>query len=207
MFGPRYWPFPRAGPDSTIFRLDRIRYTLTPGYRYEFDDWLISGLLLHECIHSVSRDESHGSVWWNSFQIGLGSKGAYQMHLVEKYKDRKLDLRNRVDAQINVGAFLYGRESVWLAQNHDYRYEEFGLLGYHMGRWGSRGQWGLFLDIPQHFWIAADKRHEAKVSPTLNLFLIGKINIASLFYTWHVHDSSTHDNEEGLGLAGFKIVF
>lgn len=191
-------------PDSTVFRLDRIRYTLTPGYRYEFNEWLISGLLLHECIHTVSRNEDEGSVWWNSFQIGLGSKGAYPMHLVEKYKNRRLDLRHRVDAQINFGAFLYGRESVWLAQNHDYRYEQFGLLRYHVGRWGN---WGLFVDIPQHFWVAATKRFEAKVSPTVNLFLLGRYNIASLFYTWHAHDSSTHDNEEGLGLFGFKIVF
>lgn len=191
-------------PDSTLFQLDRIRYTLTPGYRYEFDEWLISGLLLHECIHTVSRQETSGSVWWNSFQIGFGSKGAYQMHLVEKYKNRRLDLRHRVDAQINFGAFLYGGESVWLAQNHDYRYEAFGLLRYHVGRWGN---WGVFVDVPQHVWVTASNRYQAKVSPTANLFLLGKVNIASLFYTWHIHDTNSHDNEEGMGLFGFKIVF
>lgn len=146
-------------------------------------------------------------MWWNSFRIGAGTKGAYPMHLVEKYKDRHLDLRRRIDAQVNVGAFLYGARSVWLAQNHAYRYEEFGLLRYHVGRWGRRGQWGLFLDVPQHAWITADGALEHKVSPTVNLFLLGKYNIASLFYTWHAIDTNEHDNEEGLGLLGFKIVF
>jgi hypothetical protein len=193
-----------ARPDSTIFRLDRIRYTLTPGYRYEFDKWLISGLLLHECIHTVSREEEKGSVWWNSFEIGFGSKGAYPQYLVEKYKNAHLDLRNSLDAQVNFGAFLHGRESVWLAQNSDYRYEEFGLLRYHLGRWGC---WGVFVDLPQHLWVTAENRLENKISPTVNLFLLGKVNIASLFYTYHIYDTNTHDNESGLGLLGFKIVF
>lgn len=191
-------------PDSTIFRLDRIRYTLTPGYRYEFDKWLISGLLLHECIHTVSRDELAGSVWWNSFQIGFGSKGAYPMFLVEKYQNAHLNLRNSFDAQINFGAFLHGHESVWLAQNHNYRYEEFGLLRYHVGRWG---RWGVFVDLPEHLWLNSENEIKTKISPTLNLFLLGKVNVASLFYTYHIYDNSSHDNEDGLGLLGFKIVF
>jgi hypothetical protein len=194
-------------PDSTIFRLDRIRYTLTPGYRYEFDEWLISGLLLHECIHTVSRPEKDGSIWWNSFRIGFGTKGAYPMHLVEKYKSRRLAFRQKVDAQINVGAFLYGDESVWLAQNHDYRYEEFGLIRFHVGRWGRGGRWGLFVDVPHHLWLTSTNEVEAKVSPTVNLFLLGRFNFASLYYTWHLHDTNVHDNEQGLGLLGFKIVF
>ncbi len=191
-------------PDSTLFRLDRIRYTLTPGYRYEFDKWLISGLLLHECIHTVSRDEDKGSVWWNSFQFGFGSKGSYPQFLVEKYQRPHFNLRNSVDAQLNFGAFLYGHESVWLAQNHNYRYEEFGLLRYHFGRWV---RWGVFLDLPEHVWLTDENKVEAKVSPTLNLFLLGKVNIASLFYTYHVFDNNSHDNESGLGILGFKIVF
>jgi len=191
-------------PDSTVFRLDKIRYTLTPGYRYEFDKWLISGLLLRECMLTVRREGQLGSAWWNSFQIGAGSKGAYHLFLVEEYKNRRLSFRHSFDAQINVGAFLYGEESVWLAQNHLYRYEEFALLRYHVGR---HGNWGLFLDLPQHLWVNADNSLEHKVSLTLNLFLLGRVNIASLFYTYHLYDSNIHDNEDGLGLFGFKIVF
>jgi hypothetical protein len=191
-------------PDSTIFRLDKIRYTLTPGYRYEFEKWLISGLLLHECIHTVSRNEDKGSIWWNSFQIGFGSKGAYPRYLVEKYQRPHFNLRNSLDAQINFGAFLYGKESVWLAQNHNYRYEEFSLIRYHLVRWG---RWGTFLDLPQHLWINSDYEFKQKISPTLNLFLLGKVNIASIFCTYHIYDNSTYDNESGLGLFGFKIIF
>jgi hypothetical protein len=191
-------------PDSTIFRLDKIRYTLTPGYRYEFDRWMISGLLLHECIHTVSRDEEKGSVWWNSFQFGMGSKGAYPLYVVSKYKDAHLDLKNSFDAQMNIGVFLYGQSSVWLAQNHHYRYEQFGLLRYHVGRWRN---WGVFLDLPEHAWITSKNKLEIKWSPTINLFLLGKVNVASLYYTYHIYDTNTHDNESGLGLLGFKIVF
>src|ERR1035437_441311 len=44
--------------DTTALRLSRIRYILTPGYRYEFGSWQISGQMLHECIHTVSRPEN-----------------------------------------------------------------------------------------------------------------------------------------------------
>jgi hypothetical protein len=145
-----------------------------------------------------------GSLWWNSFQIGFGSTGAYPFYLVEKYQKGHLDLRHSVDAQINFGAFLHGRESVWLAQNHNYRYEEFGLLRYHLGR---MGRWGLYVDLPQHLWLNADNDFKHKLSPTINLFLMGRVNIASLFYTYHIFDNSSYDNEQGLGLLGFKIVF
>jgi hypothetical protein len=36
---------------------------------------------------------------------------------------------------------------------------------------------------------------------------LGRVNIASLFYTYHLYDSNDYDNEDGLGLFGFKIVF
>ena len=98
----------------------------------------------------------------------------------------------------------YGKESVWLSQNHTYRYEEFSLIRYHLTRWGP---WGTFLDLPQHLWINSDYEFKQKISPTLNLFLLGKVNIASGFYAYHIYDNSTYDNESGLGLFGFKIIF
>ena len=196
--------------DSNSFQLHRIRYTLTPGYRYEFDSWIISGLLLHECIHAIDHHVDEGSVWWNSFQFGFGSKGAYQQFLVERYRNLERPryplshFEDKWDYQLNVGVFLHGAQSIWLAQNNDYRYEEFSMLRYHVGRWGH---WGGYMDLNDHFWYRANKTFEQKWSATANLLLMGKANIAGLYYTYVFFDDNNIDNENRLGSAGFKIVF
>lgn len=191
--------------DTSLFRLNRIRYTLTPGYRYEFDTWQISGLLLHECIHAIGKFEENGSIWWNSFQFGFGSKGAYQEFLVERYRKDDFDgFLDKWDYQVNAGAYLYGGNSVWLAQNSDYRYQGFSLLRYHLGRWG---RWGSYADLNQSAWLRGDGGTEQKWSATANLLLRGRVNLAAVYYTYFFYDTSTHDNEDGLGALGFKIVF
>lgn len=191
--------------DTSLFRLNRIRYTLTPGYRYEFDTWQISGLLLHECIHAIGKVEENGSIWWNSFQFGFGSKGAYQEFLVDRYrKDDFSGFLDKWDYQVNVGAFLYGGNSVWLAQNSDYRYQGFSLLRYHVGRWG---RWGSYADLNQSAWLREGGGTEQKWSITTNLLLRGRVNLAALYYTYFFYDTNTQDNEDGLGALGFKIVF
>jgi hypothetical protein len=196
--------------DTSAFRLDRIRYTLTPGYRYEFDKWLISGLLLHECIHEIGEFEEEGSIWWNSFRFGFGTKGAYPQYLAERYRRLKEPrepfekILDKWDYQVNVGAFLYGDNSIWLGQNNDYRYEEYGLFRYHVGRWG---RWGAYADVNQNLWALADGELEQKWSVTANLLLVGKANIAGLYYTYVIFDDNGIDNEDALGSLGFKIVF
>jgi hypothetical protein len=194
--------------DTSAFKLDRIRYTLTPGYRYEFENWLISGLLLHECIHEIGEFEEEGSIWWNSFRFGFGSKGAYPQFLAERYRELRRPHNplarplGRWDYQVNVGAFLYGANSIWLAQNNDYRYEQNALFRYHAGRWG---RWGSYADVNQAAWYRADGSIEQKWSVTANLLLVGKSNIAGLYYV--VFDDNNIDNEDALGSLGFKIVF
>ncbi len=190
--------------DSSVFTLDRIRYTLTPGYRMEFERYVISGLLLHECIHTISKQEEEGSIWWNSFQFGMGTNGAYQKFLVQRYKSKTRSFLESIDGQINVGFFLYGGESVWISQNHDYRFELFSLVRYHLGRYGK---WGVFFDFNQHSWLKANNKTENKFSITGNLFLTGRVNIAALYYTYHLYDTFESDNEDNLGAFGFKIVF
>lgn len=203
--------------DSSSFKLHRIRYTLTPGYRYEFDTWLISGLLLHECIHAIGQHEDSGSIWWNSFRFGFGSKGAYQQFLVERYRNLERPrnplarVSDRWDYQINGGVFLHGfgqsintPGSIWLAQNNDYRYEEFSLLRYHLGRWG---RWGSYADLNQNLWYRADKSVEQRWSSNLNLLLMGRADIAALYCSYVFFDDNLIDNENGLASAGFKIVF
>lgn len=189
---------------QTSVKLDKIRYTLTPGYRYEFEKHLISGLLLHECIHTISKPEENGSVWWNSFQIGYGSKGAYQRYLVDKYRPDSNSAFPDLDWQFNVGAFLHGDQSVWIGQNHNYRYETFYLLRLHLLRYGM---WGLYSDWNHHTWRDKFGDYENKMDIGLHLLLHGKSNIASLYYKYYVHDTFAKDNQDGLGAVGFEIVF
>ncbi|HEX2612807.1 MAG TPA: hypothetical protein VHO02_04370 [Fibrobacteria bacterium] len=196
--------------DTSAFQLHRIRYTLTPGYRYEFDSWLISGLLLHECIHAIGAEEADGSIWWNSFRFGFGSKGAYPQYLTERYRDlkRPRDPLSRIpekwDYQLNLGAFLYGPNSIWIAQNSDYRYSEDALFRYHLGRWGK---WGTYLDLNQYAWIREHGQVEQKWTATANLLLVGRSNLAGLYYSYVFFDDNVIDNEDKLGSLGFKIVF
>ncbi len=197
--------------DSSSFKLHRIRYTLTPGYRYEFKTWMISGLLLHECIHSIDHSNSNGSVWWNSFQFGFGSKPAYQQFLVDRYRKPFLNLWDHFDYQLNGGIFLHeaGQSltdpgSIWLGQNNDYRYEEFSLLRCHLGRWHK---WGGYVDLNQHDWYRANGAIEQKWSVNANILLMGRANIAAIYYSYVFFDDNLIDNENRLGAAGFKIVF
>lgn len=190
--------------DSTAFQLSHIRYVLTPGYRYEFEDWQISGLLLHECVHSVSRPEENGAVWWNSAQIGFGSKGAYHNHFVDAYRRVGAFPALKLDARIDFGQFLYGPRSVWIGQNHDFRQELFGRVRL---RLGSIGPFGFFQDLEPHVWRAADGRIDQKWMLSSHMYLLGKHNIAGGYLRWVPLDNNPHDNEDGLGQIGFEIVF
>lgn len=188
----------------TSLRLDKIRYTLTPGYRYEFEEHLISGLLLHECMHTISKPEENGAIWWNAFQFGFGSKSAYPLYLVNKYRSNATSFTPSFDYQVNVGAFLHGEKSIWIGQNHDYRYETFYLLRMHLAHWGV---WGLYTDWNHHIWQDKNQNHEHKMDVSVHLLLRGRQNLAALYYQYFVYDSFQPDNQDGLGAVGFKIVF
>ncbi|MBK8804125.1 MAG: hypothetical protein IPN71_19120 [Fibrobacteres bacterium] len=190
--------------DSTAFQLSHIRYVLTPGYRYEFESWQISGLLLHECVHTVSRPEANGSVWWNSFQIGAGTKGAYHDHFVDSYRKAGAFPSLRLDGRLDFGQFLYGGRSVWIGQNHDFRQEVFGLARL---RLGSVGPFGFFQDVEPHLWRASSGRIDQKWSLSTHMYLLGKNNIVGGYARWIPLDQNPHDNENGLGKIGFEIVF
>lgn len=186
------------------FKLDRIRYTLTPGYRIEFDKHLISGLLLHECIHTISKPEENGAIWWNSFQIGFGTKNSYPQFLVDKYKYDLTTKFPSIDYNFNIGVFLYGDQSVWIRQNHNYRYEMFYKTRFHIGKIGN---WGYYSDLDHHVWLDKYNEFENKVSLSINILLSGQRNIASVYYKYFVYDTFSKDNQDELGAAGFSIVF
>lgn len=191
--------------DSTALRLSRIRYILTPGYRYEFDGWQVSGLLLHECVHTVSRPESEaGATWWNSFQIGAGTFGAYHDHLVEAYRNGRGFASPGIDGRIDFGQFLYGGRSVWIGRNHDFRQELFGTLRV---RLGSAGPFGFFQDASPHLWRTAGGHVLQRWDLSTHMYLLGRHNIAGGYFRWIPLDQSPVDNEDGLGQIGFEIVF
>ncbi len=189
---------------ETGLTLDKIKYTLTPGYRIEFKEHLISGLLLHECIHTISKPEKEGAVWWNSFQIGFGSNGAYPRFLLDTYRRGSKQRFPDFDYSFNVGAFLYGDQSKWIQQNHDYRYEYFHKMRLHLGKIKS---WGFYSDYDHHTWRNSREQFQNKMSIDFNILLNGIENLASVFYKYTFYDTFSKDNQDGLGAMGFKIVF
>ncbi len=190
--------------DSSTFQLSHIRYVLTPGYRYEFEDWQVSGQLLHECVHTLSRPEAKGAVWWNSFQIGAGTKDAYHDHFVEDYRRTRSFPSLRLDGHVDIGQFLYGPQSVWIGQNQDFRQELFGLGRL---RLGTVGPFGFFQDLEPHFWRSSTGRIDQKWTASSHMYLLGRHNVAGGYFRWVALDNNPHDNEDGLGQLGFEIVF
>ncbi|MCF7810000.1 hypothetical protein K9N50_03330 [bacterium] len=184
-------------------QLDRIRYTLTPGLRLEFHSWLLNGSLLHECIHNIGRPEDDGSTWWNSFRIGVGTKEAYFLYLLDEYKNLNNVFLNKFDAQVNVGQIIEARRTLLSGQNHNYRQEYFSLLRYHIGIYRN---WVGFVTFRQHLWILRDDTSEQKLSISLNIFRKGVKKFAGFYYDYNITDTFSLDSAEGIGTLGLRIV-
>ena len=189
-------------PDEPV-KLDKIRYTLSPEVRYASRRYLLTGLLYHECIHTISRDESNGSTWWNIIQAGGGTKGAYHFYLIDKYNNRDFSLRNSFDAQINAGYYLQGH-SLLIGQNHHYLCETFGLVRYHLGLFRNQT---IYFDLTPHVWYDTYGKFTYKFSGEINYVILAHANIATLYYNHCFHDDNPYDNEHALGAVGFKIIF
>ena len=191
--------------DSSIFNLDKIRYTIAPGFRYEFEKWFIKGSIHHESLYSISRaEEQKGAYWQNSIRLGVGTKGSYYLYLPEIYQAYSNTLINKWDSQVNAGAFLHGSDSIWIARNQDYRYELFSLTRYHLA---VHKQWIYFITLSQHLWIQTDKSTENKIAILLNCFRKGKDGIFGVYYLFNVYDSYAENNENKYGSVGLRVIF
>ena len=191
--------------DSSIFNLDKIRYTLSPGFRYEFNRWLIRGSYHHESLYSLSRaEEREGAYWQNGIRLGVGSKGSYYLYLDDMYRNIDDTFLTSWDFQINGGIFLHGSKSILVAKNHDYRYEVFSLIRYHLCTFHK---WAYFAGLNQHLWIKSDNTTENKINLTLNFFRKGAVNFFGIYYTYTMYDSYKENNENKLGALGFRIIF
>lgn len=184
-------------------QLDRIRYTLTPGFRLEFHSWLINGSLLHECIHNIGRAEEYGSTWWNSLRVGIGTKEAYFLYLLNEYKNLNNVFLNKFDAQINAGRIVEAKRTLLTGQNHNYRSEYFSLLRYHIGIYRN---WVGFVTFRQHLWILRDETSEQRLSISLNIFSKGAKKFAGFYYDYNITDTFSLDSAEGIGTLGFRTV-
>ena len=188
---------------STLFTLDRIRYTLAPGFRHVFRKWVASGMLFHECIHTISRPEKNGSVYWNTIRIGTGTKGAYHFYLVDKYMTRDFTLRNSIDVRLDVDFYLRGDAFSLIAQNHQYRLGSSELIRYHFDFLKRQ----FFADCAHRFWLEDDSIWTQKLSAALNWVLPGRKKLATFFFQYTLFDDNPYDNEDTLGVVGFRMVF
>lgn len=198
------------GTSSTErIRLDRIRYMLSPGFRYEFGNWQIRGRYQHECLHTIDRPEieypgfTRGSIWWNSYQIGIGSKGSSHIHLRKKYLEPGNRFINAWDGQVNVGKYVPPAGTANTGRSHNFHSELFSNLRYHIGMFND---WAAFVNLGQHLWRKTDDTYEQRWTLTVNLFRRGKDKFAGIYYTYVIRDTFSPDNENKTGAIGLKIL-
>lgn len=189
-------------PDKPI-KMDKIKYVLVPCFRYPFKKGLLDLRLLHECIHTISREEISGSTWWNSIQIGAGTKGAYHHHFIEKYNRREFSIRNSLDLRYRVGLYLHG-DAELIGSNHDYLVDGSGLVRYHFGLFRNQT---VFIDLANHLWIERDGIVTSKTTCEVNWVILAVHNIATLFYSYCFQDDNPFDNEATLMSLGFRSIF
>ena len=185
--------------------MDRIRYNLTPFFRLESKSLIVRGGLNHEGIHILSRHNDAGSIFWNSLQIGFGSRGAYYIYLKDFYAQFTNEIVNHWDAQINFGYIIPAEATLLTGQNHDYNYEMFTVFRY---QFAVVKNWAIFATLRQHSWLKTDgESFEHKIEFTLNFFRKGTVGFAGIFYNYTAYDTYSIDNKEGLGALGLRILF
>ncbi len=191
--------------DASIFQMDRIRYILAPGVRYDGGSWIMRASWFHESVYALSRAEDEGgAAWHNSIRLGVGTKGAYYLYLRERLRQKGDGFLNVFDAQVNLGVFLRGSESIWVAKNNDYQYEESSLLRYQIASFYG---WLYFVSLSQQLWINLDNNVEQKLDVRLNAMKKGSVSLFGWYFIYTFYDTYTADNEDGLGALGLRIIF
>lgn len=190
-------------PDSFI-DLNKIRYTLAPGFKYLSKKWLYKTRFFHECMHTISRDEQNGSTYWNSLQFSIGTHGAYHEYLVDKYQTQDFTLANSVDIQQTFNCYLSTTGKSLLSQNHDYVADNAGLLRYHAFSYGCCA---VYSDLDYKIWLKRDSGFDRKINASLNIVIKSGDKLLTLFYNQNFYDDSPHDNINKSGEAGLRIMF
>lgn len=196
-------------PDTTLWAVDRIHYTLNPGFRIEFKSWLIKGSLQHDCFHRINQYDKplpglgRGSIWWNSYQIGIGSKDAYNLSPQNPFKKGN-SILDTWDGQLNYGFYIPAENTISTGQGHTYRHEVFSQLRCNLG---ARQNWAACISLRQHLWVTAAESVEHTINLTINLFNQGVLGIIGIYYSYTFYDTFRLDNQDALGAIGIKIVY
>ncbi len=189
--------------DSPI-KLDAIRYSLSPGIRMARRKTVMTLELMHECIHTISRAEENGSIYWNIVRFGMGTKGAYHFYLTDKYITNDITLRNSFDVFAEIGYYLRGDYSEWTGRNHDYNYDMNGLIRYHFE---PLNRINMIADFKFKLWLEDNETFISQYFFTLNYVLRARNNIAVIYFRHCIQDDNPHDNFNRLGSIGLKLVF
>jgi len=196
-------------PDSALWAVDRIHYVLNPGFRIDFKSWLIRGALSHDCLHRINQYDKplpglgRGSIWWNSYQIGVGSRGAYHLNPQNPFK-KSNSILDTWDGQINYGFYIPAENTLSTGQGHTYRHEVFSQLRYNLG---AHQNWAACFSLRQHLWVTAAESVEHTINLTINLFNRGILGIIGIYYSYTLYDTFRLDNQDALGAIGIKIVY
>ena len=196
-------------PDSALWAVDRIHYVLNPGFRIEFKSWLIRGALSHDCFHRINQYDiplpglGRGSIWWNAYQIGIGSKGAYHLYPKNLFK-KSTSLLDTWDGQINYGYYIPAENTISTGQGQTYRHEVFSQLRYNLG---IHQNWAACISLHQHLWTTAAKSVEHTINLDIHLFNQGNLGLIGIFYSYTFYDTFRLDNQDALGAIGIKIVY
>ncbi|OIO56377.1 MAG: hypothetical protein AUJ47_13075 [Candidatus Marinimicrobia bacterium CG1_02_48_14] len=192
---------PKAGGE---FRLDQIKYTLSPVLRYEFKQWMVQTSYHHEAFRRISAPNLTGPVWLNSLQLSAGTKGSYYLYLREEYQRASNRFISDVDANLTVSYFLHGKESIWVAKNHNYAYQMNSRVRYHIATFY---EWAYWTSAEFSVWQLQDQTYEDRLALRFNIFRKGLGKFVGFYYSYTVKDSYTLDNESHLGALGVQIFF
>jgi len=184
--------------------IDYLRGDFALNARQEFHGWLINGAFSHGSLHKVSAPEAGKPILFNSYQLGVGTKNAYNLTPTEEYQPAANQFLNTVDAQINVGIFNKPKSTVFSGLNHHFRSELFSLVQYNIGTYRK---WAAACSFNQHSWFLTDSSTEHKISVSLNLYCRGTTNFLELYYSYTLYDTSILDNTHKMGLVGIQAFF
>jgi len=186
------------------FTIDYLRCDFALNARQEFGGWLINGAFSHGSLHKVSAPEASKPILFNSYQLGIGTKNAYNLTPTQEYEHAANKFLNTLDAQVNFGVFNKTKSTIFSGLNHQFKSELFSLVRYNIGTYRK---WASSVGLNQHSWFLSDSTTEHKISISLNLYCYGTANFLGLYYSYTLYDTSILDNTHKMGLIGIQAIF
>ncbi|MCF7796562.1 MAG: hypothetical protein K9N11_03030 [Lentisphaeria bacterium] len=187
-----------------IWRLDRIWYSLAPAIRLEYKDWLVSGIIHHDCIHRLNLNEINGSTWWNAFQLVIGTRESTSLYILDYYQADAEEYLRRLDGSLTLSRFIKAEGTVLDGRNHNYQY--YGKIRLRYPLYSSK-RWFSYINTDQQWWVNLDQSTEYKSQFSFHLILKGMVNSLGFYYIYTPEDTFSKDSEDRLGALGIRILF